>query len=195
MANEKYLYEIHPTRIIRIPGRTPLRHPVSLMLTKEEVIEYMQYGRVYRKLPGVIEPVLVTGANIDMLHTDNKNEVTEEVEDITSDNTESFEAESEESSKIDESEIVEEDESKNLEEEVSYVDGNEDTTDVDVVEETLPEATEESTDEKVYDPEVAVAEDATVAEDAKEVNRVQVQSKNNSFQMNNNHYNNKNHKK
>ena len=66
----KFLYEVHPSRIIRIPGQPPLRHPKSMLLSKEEVMNYMDFGRVYRKPAKAIEAILVTGENLDSLHVE-----------------------------------------------------------------------------------------------------------------------------
>lgn len=68
MEKKKYLYEIRPKRPIPVPGDIPIRTRRSILLTKEEVMMFMQYGAVYRKYP--TEDVLVTGENLDQLHRD-----------------------------------------------------------------------------------------------------------------------------
>ena len=47
--SERYLYEIRPVRPISIPGKPKMRQSTCALLTKEEVLEYMKYGAIYRK--------------------------------------------------------------------------------------------------------------------------------------------------
>jgi len=157
----KYLYEVHPSRIIRRPGKPPLRHPASMLLTKEEVLNIMDYGRVYRKPAKSIEAILVTGDNINQLHVEDslidlsgltrvaseKVKETPKKEFVAPDITE-----------IDmKEESVEEDEVhvKNSEEEALSVDGSEEETTVELKQEMLPEVKDtEASEERECDPTV-----------------------------------------
>ena len=71
MADIRYLYEVKPLRPVPFGGRS-VRVPASMLLTKDEVMYFMGYGPVYRKFvdTDILEPVKVTGENIDSLHCD-----------------------------------------------------------------------------------------------------------------------------
>lgn len=214
----KYLYEVHPTRVIRIPGQPPLRHPKSMLLSKEEVMSYMDFGRVYRKPSKSIEAILVTGENLDKLHVEDSQidftgltkvasektvVVAEQAIDNDTSADEYIEAEEEETVEkdVDEEPVV-----KNLEEEALSVDGNEDETTVDIEEEALPEVetaeTDVVTEAKEYEPVVVNTAEAVPAVEtipAESVAHVVKSSNNTSFQMKNNgngnyHKNNNHHK-
>lgn len=66
--NDTYTYSIYPNRPIRdlIPGKS-IKRPISLQLTKDEVIHCMEYGPVYRVFPGK-KPIRVIGSELDNLH-------------------------------------------------------------------------------------------------------------------------------
>ena len=69
--DDKYLYEVRPVKPIVIPEGRSIKRPSSLLLSKEEVKEVMKKARVYRKFPDNINPVPVTGENLDELHKEN----------------------------------------------------------------------------------------------------------------------------
>lgn len=69
MADEKYLYEVHPVRpvISPIEGRL-VRRPFSCELTISQLGEIMGKARVFRRFPDLTELVPVTGATVHELH-------------------------------------------------------------------------------------------------------------------------------
>ena len=69
MADEKYLYEIHPVRpvISPIEGRL-VRRPFSCELSMSQLGEMMGKARIFRRFPDVTELVPVTGATVHELH-------------------------------------------------------------------------------------------------------------------------------
>lgn len=67
---ERYLYEVHPVRPVKVNGRLT-RVPFSINLSKSEVMEYMKFGGVFRRF-GATEIVKVTGENLDSLHVSKK---------------------------------------------------------------------------------------------------------------------------
>lgn len=67
MDNERYLYEVRPRKPVRIPGQRATMTRRSVLLTKEEVKEYMKNGPVYRKsAKGAL--IQVTGGTLEKLH-------------------------------------------------------------------------------------------------------------------------------
>lgn len=66
---ERYTYTVHPRRPIRniIQGTAILR-PMTLSLTKEEVLKCIKYGAVYRKFYMDSNLEKVTPSNLDRLH-------------------------------------------------------------------------------------------------------------------------------
>lgn len=131
--SEKFLYEIRPVRKVVLPGRLPIRHSCSIDLNKEEVMICMNSGPVYRKFSDMLEPVRVTGANLDSLHVDSlkKSTVVEENKDDNSIDTG----------------IITDDE-KNLEEEECIVHGENGQTSVEVDKCILPEVNETNSSEE-----------------------------------------------
>lgn len=69
MDQTKYWYEVRPQRLPRIPGRRPSMTRQSLLLTKDEVKQYMKYGVVYRKSASG-KLMKVTGETLNDLHKD-----------------------------------------------------------------------------------------------------------------------------
>lgn len=63
----RYLYEVRPRKPVRIPGQRATMVRRSVLLTKDEVREYMKSGPVYRKSTKG-EMIQVTGGNLDKLH-------------------------------------------------------------------------------------------------------------------------------
>ena len=68
---ERYLYEVHPVRPVKVNGRFT-RVPFSINLSKSEVREYMKFGGVFRRFGGG-GIVKVTGENLDSLHVPTQN--------------------------------------------------------------------------------------------------------------------------
>lgn len=67
--SERFLYEIRPNRPVNFPGVGRTIMPQTALLTKEEALDYLTYGPVYRKYTEVnIPPVRVNGENINLLH-------------------------------------------------------------------------------------------------------------------------------
>lgn len=70
--SERFLYSINPKKLIRFLGGVPLVPPVrssrTLSLTKEEALECMRYGSVYRRFANEGRNERVTTLNIDRLH-------------------------------------------------------------------------------------------------------------------------------
>ena len=198
--DKKFLYEIRPVRIIRIPGRQPIRHACSMLLTKEEVLNYMEFGAVYRKPSNAIEPIRVTGENIDKLHVDNPD--VSNLSLVLGKHIENSEINGFDNSKpvTDNDEIPgdekdektsEENEIKNSVEEEYFVLGNNDETTVEVVEEPLPETKDMDCEEKSYDP--AIEESQVVKETVdveKKENHDQKQFSNNKGNGNKGNHNN-----
>ena len=69
MADEKYLYEIHPVRPVKSPieGRL-VRRPFSCELSLSQLGEIMGKARIFRRFPDVTELIPVTGATVHELH-------------------------------------------------------------------------------------------------------------------------------
>lgn|SRR5574344_2437708 len=63
---EKYLYEVRPIRA-KMFGSTMIVRGCSIQLTKDEVLDFMKSGPVFRKFAGKKE-VRVSGDNLDQLH-------------------------------------------------------------------------------------------------------------------------------
>lgn len=65
-----FLYEFRPTRPTLLPGQSlRTNKPVSLNLTKVEVMDYMKYGPLYRRFTDAnVNPIKVTGTNLSKLH-------------------------------------------------------------------------------------------------------------------------------
>lgn len=80
MADEKYLYEVHPVRpvISPIEGRL-VRRPFSCELTISQLGEIMGKARVFRRFPDLTELVPVTGATVHELHRARFSDPTPEV--------------------------------------------------------------------------------------------------------------------
>ena len=80
MADEKYLYEVHPVRpvISPIEGRL-VRRPFSCELSISQLGEIMGKARVFRRFPDLTELVPVTGATVHELHRARFSDPTPEV--------------------------------------------------------------------------------------------------------------------
>ena len=72
MSEERYTYSVHPSKPIRnlVPGKN-INKPISMKLTKEEVMSAMTCGPVFRVFPGQ-SPIRVTGSNLNSLHVPSK---------------------------------------------------------------------------------------------------------------------------
>lgn len=75
MANEtRYLYSINPKKVIKFLSgnimKPPIRVSKSLRLTKEEVLDCLKYGSVYRRFANEGKIERVTTLNIDRLHNE-----------------------------------------------------------------------------------------------------------------------------
>ena len=191
----KYLYEVHPTKIIRIAGKPPVRRAFSAFLTKDEVKSYMGNARVYRKYDTATPSVLVTLSNLDQLHTgevvsDNDESPVEKVDIVDENPVLTDENKTEDESPV-ESDSNPEDESKNLEEEVSSVDGKEDETTVAIENEVLPEA---SNEEKECEPKVVEETKPVQNENSNKPQNNHSSNNGTSFQVKGNNKNN-HHKK
>lgn len=75
--DERYMYTVCPRIPIRglVKGRVIVK-PENLSLSKDEVLECMKHGRVYRKFYCEMNPEAVTPSNLDRLHR--KDHLTEE---------------------------------------------------------------------------------------------------------------------
>lgn len=65
----RFTYSINPRRIFRLDGAT-YRTPTTLKLTKEEVLEAIKTGPVYRRFTNEGFNKRVTGLNLDRLHNE-----------------------------------------------------------------------------------------------------------------------------
>ena len=222
--NERFLYEIKPVRPISLPGKPKMKHATCALLTKEEVMEYMKYGAIYRKYADPnMPPVRVTGENIHTLHKDPTvipNKPAKAVADI-------FPTEIVEPAKVEEEvvegpvvDIVEEPKKENEEEstmtEESAVESSDDQEEVVTEEPVVDDAPVETNDgedvveveeEEVVEPE-KVEETETVSEDSveadtevseeaaeSEVQEVEAESASENNQSSNNDYKKYNNKK
>lgn len=69
MAEEKYLYEIHPVRPVISPVEGRLtRRPFSCELSISQLGDIMGKARIFRRFPDLTELVPVTGATVHELH-------------------------------------------------------------------------------------------------------------------------------
>ena len=64
---EKYLYEVQPSRVVMITDVQPFRHPQSLELTLDQVLEALPSAVVYRRF-GVGNIQMVVPSNAERLH-------------------------------------------------------------------------------------------------------------------------------
>jgi len=64
---DKYMYAVHPMRVVVIPDEAPFRNPKSIELTKEQVLAALPAAIVYRRF-NTDTSVIVTPDNIDRLH-------------------------------------------------------------------------------------------------------------------------------
>ena len=68
--NDRFLYEIHPVRPFTTKDGKLIKKACSILLTKEEVKEYIKLCPIYRKVSGATNKMVrVTLANLDDLHT------------------------------------------------------------------------------------------------------------------------------
>jgi outer membrane biosynthesis protein TonB len=64
---DKYMYAVHPMRVVIIPDEPPFRNPKSIELTKDQVLAALPAAIVYRRF-NADTSVVVTPGNIDRLH-------------------------------------------------------------------------------------------------------------------------------
>ena len=173
MANEtRYLYSINPKKVIKFlcgnMMKPPIRVSKSLRLTKEEVLDCLKYGSVYRRFANENRIERVTTLNIDRLHNEKflteeeyyKMMTTKESDDNrgTVINEEPFVEEKEVVEQVEEThqeveDTVEEEIAESEKEDVEFEEDSKEEVEEESVEDTEPtqspveEATEESSEE------------------------------------------------
>lgn len=166
--SERYLYEIRPVRPISIPGKPKMRQSTCALLTKEEVLEYMKYGAIYRKYADPnMAPVKVTGENIGLLHRDPKSPIPAKPTPKVVEST---------LVEVKAAEVVEEkvEPKKEKEEESTPVIVADDSSEVEESAEEIVEATEEETEE-VEEEVVETVEEEIETEEVEELDETLVE--------------------
>lgn len=169
--NETYTYAIYPNIPIKdlIPGKL-INKPVSLQLTKKEVLHCMKFGPVYRIMRGK-KPIRVTGSNIDELHKSaQKQEIFENTNNYSSD--EEIEQNQEEVVQEDTKTDIPEEDNLNQEQEVV------ENTPVSEPVEEVENNTEESTTDNEEPAEDTLEVNEIQDEESDDTNNVEVSNDN-----------------
>ena len=177
MADEKYLYEVHPVRpvISPIEGRL-VRRPFSCELTISQLGEIMGKARVFRRFPDLTELVPVTGATVHELHRARFSDPTPEVafKEKERANVELVEVNKNEPATASVVEDHKEEEVKSLVVEEKPVVVEEPTEDmIDPEPENVDEASVEKTEETA---EIATSEEVSVEEQGKQENNTDLEA-------------------
>lgn len=157
--NDRFLYEIHPVRPFTTKDGKLIKKACSILLTKEEVKEYIKLCPIYRKVSGATNKMVrVTLANLDDLHTPtgtavvNTPVVEEKKEEVISAPVEPEKIEApvtepakEESTPVEEAPVESEKVEESTEVEATPVEEDQ-NTEVESVEEVSEDATEETTE-------------------------------------------------
>ena len=177
MADEKYLYEVHPVRpvISPIEGRL-VRRPFSCELTISQLGEIMGKARVFRRFPDLTELVPVTGATVHELHRARFSDPTPEVafKEKERANVKLVEVNKNEPATASVVEDHKEEEVKSLVVEEKPVVVEEPTEDmIDPEPENVDEASVEKTEETA---EIATSEEVSVEEQGKQENNTDLEA-------------------